>query len=806
MDMISKKNLNQLYLQDRLSTINKDYLDFETRYLTDETIDFINKAYVSKTKLSNKSNSALIYALGLSDIYNPDERVTYHVDGEGPDIDTDFCNVRADDLIKALQVKYGHDRVLRVSTYKPWSLKTSVKAFTKLLKHADGSYRTIADAERLADSLPESHRGKYVTYKELIEDNSEHIKKIVEANQDIFSLCGPVDGQAKEVSVHASAVLIGTSPVDQMIPIRKSKTEGADWFNLTQWEGPTLEKMNFIKFDILRIDCLTINDLTCKRIGKSLKWLEEEVPTDDPAVFELINKGFTAGLFQMEETYLLKLVADLKPQSVQDLAVFSALNRPGPRDSGLLQDYIDYKKTRQTQNKLHPLLDDVLAETGGVLIYQEQIMAACQILAGVTLQEADKIRKAMGKKDAALMAEYRTLFVDGCARLHKIDMGESTRIWNVIAAFAEYGFNKSHALAYAFITYFNAYLKTYYPTDFMLTLMTVRSGKPEKLVRYINEYRQMGYNILPPSINNSDIGFTKLDDNTILFGLGMINGIGNKASDLILKARGRKSFTSMADFFTRINRTKINSGVVSILAKVGAFDSFGYDRVKLVDKLPDIFDYYTKVENYQTRIVQAFERNKEVDAYPALLDDWTTKLKAGVITVHLDSDSKKVYSELRPKKPLVLKVPDQPTFPDLESIKKASDYRVPLQIVKWESEYCKFFISRHPLSYITKTPPGILINQIEDIDETNSNEGNLLVAVSHIKEQQIKSGKSKGKLMATLTIEDLSSISEVTLFSDQYEELKDKLDYCSLLFFPYKATKKDDFLRIRPVGKITLIK
>jgi DNA polymerase III alpha subunit len=212
------------------------------------------------------------------------------------------------------------------------------------------------------------------------------------------------------------------------------------------------------------------------------------------------------------------------------------------------------------------------------------------------------------------------------------------------------------------------------------------------------------------------------------------------------------------------------------------------------------------MENYQERIVNSYERNKELDAYPALLEDWTCKVKAGVITTSLDVDNKKVYSELRPKKPLAIKVPDQPQFPDLEEIKKAFDYKIPLQIVKWESEYCKFFISRHPLSYIKKYPPGILINQIEEIDETNYNEGNLLVAVSHIKEQQIKSGKSKGKLMATLTIEDLSSISEVTLFSDQYEELKESLDYCSLLFFQYRATKKDDFLRIRPTGKITLIK
>ena len=804
--MITKDNISSFYIADRIENINKDYLDFEIRYLTAETLDFINSLKSTKAQVPNASNSALLYLLGSTSNYDSERRVNYTVEGEGPDIDTDFCNVRADDLIKALQTKYGHDRVLRVSTYKPWSLKTSVKAFTKLMKDAVGNYKSISDGDRIAESLPESHRGKYVTYKELIEDNSDHIKKIVETNRELFDLCGPVDGQAKEVSVHASAVLIGTSSVDQMIPIRKSKTEGADWFNLTQWEGPTLEKMNFIKFDILRIDCLTINDLTCKRIGKSLKWLEEEVPVDDPAVFELINKGYTAGLFQMEETYLLKLVADLKPQSVQDLAVFSALNRPGPRDSGLLQDYIEYKKTGDNQNKLHPLLDKVLNETGGVLIYQEQIMAACQILAGVTLQEADKIRKAMGKKDAALMEEYRTLFVDGCTRLHQIDTSESTRIWNIIAAFAEYGFNKSHALAYAFITYFNAYLKTYHTTDFMLTLMTVRSGKPEKLVRYINEYRQMGYEILPPSINGSDIGFTKHDDRTILFGLGMINGIGNKASDLIIKARSRKPFTSMADFFTRINRTKINQGVVGILAKVGAFDTFGYDRVKLVEKLPDIYDYYSKMENYELKIVQSHERNIEIDAYPPILEDWTAKVKAGVITMSLDIDNKKVYSELRPKKPIAIKVPDKPVFPDLEEIKKPYDYRIPLQIVKWESEYCKFFISRHPLSYIKKYPPGILINQIEDIDEIHSNEGNLLVAVSHIKEQQIKSGKSKGRLMATLTIEDLSSISEITLFSDQYEELKDHLDYCSLLFFQYRATKKDDFLRIRPTGKITLIK
>jgi DNA polymerase III alpha subunit len=803
--LITRDNIGTFFLSDRLNEVSPSYLDFELRYINEDTVSKINERKQSKIKLENASNSSILYVLGLTDNYDHSKRMTYTVEGEGPDIDTDFCNVTADDLIRSLQDKYGKDRVLRVSTYKPWSLKTSIKAFTKLLKDSNGNYRTISEAERIADLIPESHRGKYVTYEELVKDDSSHVTDILTRHSDILNLAGPVDGQAKEVSIHASAVLISPDAVDHLIPIRKTKAEGADWFNLTQWEGPTLEKFGFIKFDILRIDCLTINNLTCKAIGKPLTWLEEEIPLDDPAVFEMINKGFTAGCFQMEETYLLKLVADLQPQSIQDLAVFSALNRPGPRDSGLLNDYIQYKKTGIPQNKLHPKLDGILAETGGVLLYQEQIMAACRLLAGVSLQEADKIRKAMGKKDATLMATYKDIFVKGCKDNHNIPEHEASRIWGVIAAFAEYGFNKSHALAYAFITYQNAYLKAHYTTDFMLTLMTVRSGKPEKLVRYINEYRQMGYAILPPSINDSAIGFSKKDSNTILFGLGMIDQVGEKASSLIISARRNKRFLSIRDFLTRINRTKINTKIVSILAKVGAFDEFGYERVGLVNMIPALYDHFNKIEMRIKKIEEVKVRNQELLDYPALLETWQAAVKAGTISVSI-IDGKKVYSSPRPKKPVALALPEEPVFPDLTAIVKPASYKIPMQIVKWESEFCRFFISRHPLSYVTKMPNGIVINQIEDIDEIHSTTGNLLVAVSSIKEQQIKSGKSKGKMMATLTIEDMSSISEITLFSEQYEDLKEQLDYCSILFFSYKATKFGDYLRIRPTGKITLVR
>lgn len=787
----------------KLETINPDYLDFELRYLTEDQANKLLELQGQQVKLDNKANSVLVYLLDLSDNYEFSKKIKFIAEGEGPDIDTDFCPHKVDFLIKRLQEKYGDDRVLRVSTYKPWSLKPAIKCFQQLLKNKNGEYYSSSDGIRIANAIPDSVRGKYMTYEELEADQFNN--KIIKEHPRLFELCKTVDGNVNSQSIHASAVLIGTSPIDTIVPIRKVRAEENSWFNITQWEGPALEKLGFVKFDILHTDVLTINDLTCQSVGLKLSELEDSMPLDDPAVFDLINKGFTAGLFQMEETYLLKLIKDLKPKSLNDLALFSALNRPGPRDSGLLADYVTYKKTGIKQNKLHPLLDPILDETGGVLIYQEQVMAACQLLAGISLVEADRIRKAMGKKDQVLMNKYRQIFIDGTVKHHSLSEYEAEKIWNVIAAFAEYGFNKSHSLAYALITYTNAYLKTYYPTDFMLNLMTVRAEKPEKLVRYINEYRQMGFTIHPPDINYSSEGFTKIDNSSIYFGLQIVHGIGKSAAKAIIQNRNKNGpYKSFYNFIERIADNKVNAGAVGALAKAGAFDSFGYERAQLVDLVPTCCSYFRELTEYETKIDLVTARNAEILDYPAILKEWQDKVDCGVIITTV-VDKKKTYSEPRPGKPRELTLPVKPKFPDLNTILKPADFKIPMQYVRWEFELCKFAISRHPLSFITRHPPGVIFDQIEDVLDGGCTKGNLLVAVSALVTKQIKSGASKGKEMATLTIEDYSSMGEVTLFAKQYEEMKDSLGVCSLLFFKYEAVRDGDFIKIKPVGKITII-
>lgn len=799
--------LSTFFKEDRLPDIESSYLDFELRYITEAQIVSLLEKIKNKIVLENKANSALVYALGLSENYNSNQKIKNKVEGEGPDIDTDFCPYQVDNLIKSLQEKYGTDRVLRVSTYKPYSLKPSIKSFIQMLPKPNPSYAgetySINDGIRLAEMVPESHRGKFLSYQEFEED--ENNKVLISKYPDLFSICKTVDGQVKEQSIHACAYLIGNYDIDQIVPVRKVRSDENNWFNITQWEGPALEKLGFIKFDILRTDVLTINKLTCDAVGLKMEDLEENIPLDDPEAFALINKGFTAGLFQMEETYLLKLVSDLKPKTIEDLALFSAINRPGPRDSGLLNDYVRFKKTGIFQNKLHPLLDPILKETGGVLIYQEQVMAACQLLAGLSLSVADRIRKAMGKKDQELMNKYKEIFIQGAKETHNLENSESERIWLIIASFAEYGFNKSHALAYAYITYFNAYLKAHYTTDFMIALMTCRAGKPEKLVRYINEYRQMGFIINPPDVNLSDEGFSKIDDKSIYFGLKMIKGAGETASKAILKNRKTHGpFKSFYDFVSRMHSEKVNAGVIGALAKAGAFDKFGYNRISLVEKIPDCVNYFRDYAEYQEKERAYQKRAEEILRYDFELAKWEEQVKLKIITT-MKVDNKKVYSEPKPSKPRALTFPKVPEFPDLEPIRISDNFKPPLTYIKWEFELCKFAITRHPLSYITKHPPGVVFDSLEDVMNGDSTDGNLLVAVSSIALKEIKTGSSKGKMMATLTIEDYSSMTEITLFANQYEEMKEKLGLCSILFFKYKTKKDGDFIKLFPVGKILQI-
>lgn len=784
--------------KERLEKVKTSFLEFELKYISDQELSSLAIAYSKGLKVDNNINSCIIYCLGLSDNYDPNQKCLYSVEGSGPDIDIDFSPSGRDDLIKALQAEHGDNQVARICTYKPWNLKNSLVSFSKVLQLSQGKdifssqskllfeedepvYGTYKDGEAIASMVPDSFRGRHTKWKDLKDDpNFQHI---IKSNDRLFNLAGPIDGQPSSNSIHACGVIIHDEPLSDYIPLRKVKETGdgrpAEWFYITQWENEDLESRGFVKYDLLVIDTLEIINSTCQHLKKPFKWISEEIPLNDQKTFDLINSGHVSGLFQIEQGHVLDVILKTNPQSVEDIAAISAVIRPGPRDSGLLDDYLKYKKTGKSQNNLHPLLDTCLKETGGVMIYQEQVLEALRILSGMDLATADNVRRAMGKKKKDLMEQYHILFVKGCDKTNNISKHDADKIWNAIAAFADYGFNKSHAYAYAIITYWTAYLKANYPIEYMLTLLSSKSNDATKLEAYIKEAKLMGIEITPPHINYSHTDFSKGKD-SISFGLNAIHGIGETQTTAILEARDGTDFTSIFDFYERINRTTINSRVISILAEAGAFDCFKYNREKLVERLPLIHEYYNDLTKYEESLIAVEERNREIELWQVEFDAWEQLRKDGKVE-RIEVDGKKVWSIERPKKPVLKKVANKPEKPDLRDIIEDTK-TITLQMIEWEAQYCKFFISAHPLDFIT-IPESINPDNLNEI--TPNSQGTVLAAISQIDERKIKNGNNKGRLMATITVQDYTGYAELVIFPNQYEQYDLKVG--QIVYFTYKS-------------------
>jgi DNA polymerase-3 subunit alpha len=376
---------------------------FECEFLTEELLEKLIKAAQAKKKVENLSNSNIIFAMGLSENYNALEPCSYNVSGAGPDIDTDFSPAGRDQLVSMLQEKYGYDHVARVTSVKPWAMKESIVAFTK----AQG--RTHTEGRNISEKIPEGEHGKHYTWagkggRKGLKDLPE-MQTVIKKHANVFMPAAHMDDQPKTNSIHACAVIMSPEPLWHQIPTRKdlgkhAPDKGTDKFLITQYEGEELEKMGFVKFDLLVLDTLDILSETCRLIGKDYyQYLEKEIPLNDPKAFKLINDGFTAGLFQIEEGHVSPIIQKCKPTKIEHISDISALIRPGPTKAGLTKAYIEYRQTGDTQNTLTPKLNKALAETGGVMVYQEQVMAALRILAGMDLATADQVRRAMGKKE-----------------------------------------------------------------------------------------------------------------------------------------------------------------------------------------------------------------------------------------------------------------------------------------------------------------------------------------------------------------------------------------------------------------------
>jgi len=498
----------------------------------------------------------LRYNLIFERFLNP-ERVSM------PDFDIDFCVKGRDKVISYVQEKYGRDRTAQIATYDRMAARSVVRDVGRVL---GVEYSTT---DHLAKLIPYG-----LTLRVAVEQVAE-LHELYKSNPEITKIIDiglRLEGLTRNTSTHAAGVVVAAQPLQEIVPLLRLG-EGEI---VTQYDMTDVEAVGLLKFDFLGLRNLTLLDEACASLrdhgGVDIDL--DKVPLDDEKTFEMIRAGDTAGIFQLEGSGMTSLIRRVQPDRFEDLVALLALYRPGPLESGMTDDYVERRHGRQKITYPHPSLSEVLDETYGLPIYQDQIMLMAQKLAGFSLAEADILRKAMGKKKKEIMASMREQFMAGC-RKNDISEQVAKQSFDDMEKFSRYGFNKSHTTAYAFISYWTAYLKANYPTHFMASLLASVQGDLDKVASYIGQCRRMGIEVLPPDINESEASFTPTSDSRIRFGLAAIKHVGKGAIETILAVR-KDGFSSFFDLCRRVDG--VDRDTLESLIKAGAFDSMGVSR------------------------------------------------------------------------------------------------------------------------------------------------------------------------------------------------------------------------------------
>lgn len=522
------------------------------------------------------AGSLVAYCLNITDIdplkydllferfLNP-ERVSM------PDIDVDFCVRGRDKVIQHVSGLYGHNSVCQIITFGTLASKAAIKDVGRAM---DMPY---ADVEQIAKLIPPPVRGRNVTISQALEQRPE-LKKAIETDEqvrDLIDLARRLEGCARHSSVHAAGVVISPAPLEELIPVAVSSRQELT----SQFAMADLEYTGMLKMDFLGLTALTVISDCLISIKQSLKaevdWAN--VHFDDHVVMRLFAEGRTEAIFQFESTGMQEICRRLKPKGLEDLAALNALYRPGPLDGGMVDDFIDRHHGHKSVRYIVPEMKEILANTYGIIVYQEQIMQLAQKLAGYSLGEADLMRRAMGKKKREEMARHEEKFISGAvARGLKREKAE--QIFSLMAQFADYGFNRSHSVAYAYLAFQTAYLKAHYPEHFYAAVLSNELADANKIQKYISELREQGIKLLPPDVNESGAGFTPLRK-SIRYGLEAIKGLGQGSVAAIIAARSERGYYSIIDFAERVGAKALNKRVFEGLICAGAFDSLNYHNI-----------------------------------------------------------------------------------------------------------------------------------------------------------------------------------------------------------------------------------
>lgn len=643
----------------------------------------------------------LAYGLLFERFLNPERKAM-------PDIDIDIQDNRRAEVIEYVKRKYGKDNVAQIITFGTMAARAVVRDVGRVLGmpygQVDRIAKLISPNAKLKIAIQESR-----SLKELINKDGKV--------RTLFEIAQRIEGLTRHASTHAAGIVIAPDRLTRFTPLYRTNKDEIT----TQYDMRSLESIGLLKMDFLGLKTLNVIQDTL-RIIKERRGIQielDKIPLNDEKTYQLLARGETVGIFQVESKGMQDLIKRLSPEKFEDIIALLALYRPGPLQSGMVDDFINRKQGRSKVEYLHPKLEPILKETYGVILYQEQVMRIANVLAGFSLGEADVLRRAMGKKDPKLMDEQREKFIEGAKR-QGVDLATARRVFELMAHFAGYGFNKSHSAGYALICYQTAYLKANYPLEFMAALLTSERENTDKLVLYINECRRMGIEVLPPDINQSFSHFTVVEGK-IRFGLGAIKNVGESAISSILKAReegGR--FTSIFDFCRRVDLRAVNKRVMESLIKCGAFDSLPGSRSQNLAVIDRAVEEATQIQKDREKGQLSF----------------------------LETLEKKEQGSALEK------------FPEIEEASKKRK-------LAWEKELLGIYVSGHPLERYIKTISHYTTNSIRDLKEMRDSEEVRIAGV--VNSFSLKKDRS-GKRMAFLTLEDLEAEIEVIVFSSLYEE------------------------------------
>jgi len=663
------------------------------------------------------AGSLVAYSLGITDLdpleygllferfLNP-ERVSM------PDIDVDFCMNRRDEVIEYVTMKYGKENVAQIITFGTMAARGVVRDVGRVLGMPYG------EVDKLAKMIPNILK---ISLDDAIE-MEPRIKNLINTDPEIkrlFQISRALEGLARHASTHAAGIVITPKPMVEYLPLYRGQKGEV----MTQFTMGDVEKIGLLKMDFLGLRTLTVINDTLKLIKASKGVVVDlnTIPMKDRKTFNLLKSARTVGVFQLESTGMRDLLRRLKPENFEDLIALVALFRPGPLGSGMVDDFIKRKHGIVDIKYDHPKLKEVLKETYGIIVYQEQVMQIASELAGFSLGQADLLRRAMGKKKQEVMDQQRAHFLEGTRR-NSIPDDIAEKVFDLMSYFAGYGFNKSHSAAYALISYRTAYLKAHYPLEFMAALLTSEMENTDKIVKYIAEAREMKIKMLPPDVNESSVSFRVVKDH-IRFGLAAVKNVGEAAVRVILEAAENSGpFLSLYDFCKRVDLRVVNRRVIESLIRCGAFDSLGLKRSQLMAVLDQAMELGQQA--------QKAEQGRQMSLFS-------------------------INTQMNEKNGEVILLPDIPEWPEAQRLME-------------EKDVLGFYLTGHPLTKFSKKIKKYTIYSSQDIMNAHDGEKVTLAGILTIaKEITTK----KGERMGFANLEDMSGITEVVLFPELYNSI-----------------------------------